>query len=69
MNKLQELEYIRKKLMVYFKDEDKAESWINSKNPAFGDIEPAYLINRGRGHKVIKFIDACEAENNWVEKE
>jgi hypothetical protein len=38
---------------------DKALLWLTTPNPSFGCIEPIYLIQMGRGHKVLDFVKAA----------
>lgn len=42
---------------------DKTFLWLSTSNPHFGNISPAEMILRGRGHKVIKFIQTTKEES------
>lgn len=53
------------KVHKFFKDAKKTQTWLTTKNPHFGGISPLYLINVGRAHKVIQFIDAAADEGGW----
>ena len=44
-------------------DYNKTRAWLTTKNLNFGDISPMRLIERGRGHKVLEFIDDALFEN------
>lgn len=44
-------------LHIFFDDYKKAKDWINTKNLNFGGVAPLELINRGRGKKVLQFIN------------
>jgi hypothetical protein len=43
---------------LFFQDYGKARVWLCSKNLNFGGFSPVELIHRGRGFKVIEFINA-----------
>ena len=38
---------------------DKALLWLTTENPMFGCVEPIYLIQMGRGQKVLDFVKAA----------
>lgn len=42
---------------------DKADTWMKTKNPHFGETSPQQLIAIGRGHKVKAFVEAQLQEN------
>ena len=44
-------------LHVHFDDFNKMTSWLKAKNLNFGGCAPIDLINKGKGKKVLKFID------------
>ena len=39
---------------------EKAELWYKTDNGNFGGVSPELLVNRGRAHKVLKFIEAAK---------
>lgn len=39
-----------------FQDEAKVAAWMNTKNPAFGNISPVHLFARQRGQKVRQYV-------------
>jgi uncharacterized protein (DUF2384 family) len=41
---------------AYFKNEVKAEIWLQTKNPLLGDVSPVHMIKVGRFDKLIQFI-------------
>ena len=47
----------------FFKDEEKAKAFMRSKNLNLGGSSPITLIKNGRGHKVLKFVQVAEQEN------
>jgi hypothetical protein len=51
------------KVHSILKDRDKVWLWLTTKNPHFGYISPLKLINVGRGHRVLQFIDVAIDEN------
>lgn len=51
------------KVQDFFKDYEKTNAWMRTKNPFFGHLSPIFLINRGRGHKVLQFIDNAKEGN------
>lgn len=48
------------KLTAVFNDAEKVKLWLITKNLNFGNISPLYLINCGRSHRVLQFIDAAK---------
>lgn len=42
---------------------DKAILWMETPNPHFGCVEPMYLIQLGRGHKVLEFVKGAIESN------
>lgn len=40
-------------------NESQAVHWLIMPNPHLGGVAPATLIVRGRGHKVVQFIEAA----------
>lgn len=48
----------------FFKDEKKAQTWMETENPNLGGSTPATLIHRGRGHKVLQFVTSALEENH-----
>lgn len=40
----------------------KADLWMKTPNPHLGNLAPIEFIRRGRGHKVMQFIDNAELE-------
>lgn len=42
---------------------DKAALWYETPNSHFGGVSPQELVVRGRGHKVLRFIEAAGEEN------
>lgn len=50
-------------LHVIFQDYKKIEAWLKCDNLNFGGTSPINIINQGRGHKVLEFIqDGGRAE-------
>lgn len=45
------------KVNCFFENYDKTLLWMKSKNNNFGGCSPLDLINRGRSHKVVEFIN------------
>lgn len=43
-------------LHAFFSDEKKVYAWLTCKNLNFGNLSPLYLINVGRGNRVLEFI-------------
>jgi Protein of unknown function (DUF2384) len=41
----------------------KVDLWMTTPNPLLGNAEPLDLIRKGRGRKVIGFVEAAIAEN------
>lgn len=50
-------------LYSFFKDYDKVNAWLYTKNPHFGNIEPMQLMAVGREHKVLAFIKNAQEGN------
>lgn len=44
-------------------DYDKVYQWLVTKNLNLGGMSPLYLINRGQGAKVVKFIQDADEGN------
>lgn len=49
---------------------DKAELWMRTENPFLGGASPNLMIEKGRGHKVLRFVetaidDAQESDGDW----
>lgn len=44
--------------------EEKALLWYNTDNPHFGNASPRRMVEMGRGHKVLSFVDAAEDEDS-----
>ena len=44
-------------LHAFFNDFEKMHLWLTTENPHFAHSTPAQLIIRGRGHKVLSFIN------------
>lgn len=58
-----QLIYATAKVTDLFKDAEKAIDWMTTKNPFLGESSPVDLVSRGRGHKLLKFIDNQLDEN------
>lgn len=53
-----DIKIIAKHLAEFFKDEpEKITYWLLTKNPFFGGITPAWLIQNDRSYKVVQFIE------------
>lgn len=50
-------------LHAFFDDFEKMHHWLIFENLNFGGSTPAQLIIRGRGHKVLSFINNALREN------
>lgn len=44
----------------------KAILWYKTPNPMLGLLSPQWLVMRGRGHKVLKFIEDANSTNRVV---
>jgi len=44
---------------------DKIRFWMMTKNPHFGFISPVRLLAKGRGHKVLQFIEQALDDNKY----
>lgn len=45
-----------------FHDNEKVVWWLATRNPNFGLMRPIELFQKGRGHKVLKFIRTAKLE-------
>ena len=55
-------------LYEFFKDFEKVKEWIFAKNLNFGGVSPCELIQLGRGHKVLEFINNAKYERGEKEE-
>lgn len=47
---------------IFDNDYSKVMAWLTTKNLNFGGCSPLMLINRGRGHKVLEFVEDANNE-------
>jgi hypothetical protein len=49
-------------------DHIKVDLWMTTENPLLGGVEPLVMIRKGRGRKVIKFVEGAIFENSAPDK-
>ena len=47
---------------------DKAELWMRTENQNLGGLSPNLMIEKGRGHKVLRLVESAIDESAPVEK-
>lgn len=47
-------------LNIFDERHDKVFAWLTTKNLKLGDVSPLMLINRGRGFRVLQFIEGVD---------
>ena len=56
--------YIKALVLNHFKgDTDKVKLWLNTPNPNLGEVSPNKMIELGREHKLLQFVQAQIKEN------
>lgn len=61
---IKDLFYSYRLVFKYFnKDKIKTRLWFETENPMFGGVSAISLFRKGRGHKVVKFIEIQLSEN------
>ena len=64
---LRQITFAYLQLSSFFKmDLGKVETWLLTKNPLLGDVEPVAMIFNGRGDKLLKFIETQLADGEVV---
>lgn len=43
--------------------DEKTYLWFRTKNPMLGEVSPTEMIEKGRGHRLAKFISEAESWN------
>lgn len=46
-------------LNKFFNDTQKVEKWLNTLNPNLGNSTPQKLMDNGRSHKVLSFVESA----------